>query len=161
MEIEIRRTAEGDWPSLKSIRLRSLAEDPHAFGSAFKDEAARPDGFWRDWAGGTAGSRSLAMLLAYADGTLAGIGGGKGDGEEAEVIAMWVDPTFRGLGIGQRLLAGIEGVFAAQSYSLWVNAGNQAAIALYSRSGFRDTGIRQRLARDPDILEMKMGKGKG
>jgi ribosomal protein S18 acetylase RimI-like enzyme len=158
MEIEIRRIAEGDWRDLKSIRLKSLAGDPDAFGSAFADEAARPDRYWQDWARGTGGSRSLAIMLAFADGGLAGIAGGKGDGEETEIIAMWVEPRFRGRGIGQALLAGVEGLFAAKRYSLWVNSGNRAAIALYSRSGFRDTGIRQRLARAPDILEMRMGK---
>lgn len=158
MEIGIRRLDEGDWRSLKSIRLRSLAGDPDAFGSVFADEAARPDAFWRGWARGTGGPASLAMLLAFADGALAGIVGGKGNAEDTEIIAMWVDPRFRARGIGRKLLAGVEGVFAARSYSLWVNARNAAAIALYTRSGFRDTGLRERLARDPGILEMKMAK---
>jgi len=63
--------------------------------------------------------------------------------QEAEIISMWVAPTARGQGIADRLVcAALEHARAlgAKRVALDVTAGNEHALDLYRRSGFRDVG---------------------
>jgi ribosomal protein S18 acetylase RimI-like enzyme len=58
---------------------------------------------------------------------------------------MWVDPTFRGAGVGARL---VERVLAwarswdARSVTLGVTETNDGAVGFYEHLGFADTGER-------------------
>lgn len=79
--------------------------------------------------------------------------------EERRLVAMWVHPEHRG---GQdRLLPGHtgRGVGARRRRSrlvLWVAEGNNAALHLYLRHGFTQTGISKPLPRNPAISERQM-----
>jgi ribosomal-protein-alanine N-acetyltransferase len=65
--------------------------------------------------------------------------------EEAQILNVAVSPTLRGRGIARLLL---ERAFivarekVAEKLSLEVRASNSAAISLYERIGFKQTGIR-------------------
>ena len=73
---------------------------------------------------------------------------------------MWVDPAWRRRGVGRVLL---QAVFdwarecELTRLGLWAPAQSPAAIALYSRAGFRETGVRRPLAPGSvlEIVEME------
>jgi ribosomal protein S18 acetylase RimI-like enzyme len=67
---------------------------------------------------------------------------------------MWVDPAVRGQRVGERLIAAIVPWVQAQGYArvgLGVTIGNDAAVALYERLGFEDTGLRFPLREGTDL----------
>ena len=76
------------------------------------------------------------------------------------VGGMWVDPARRGRGIGGALLREVLGWARGRGFrraALWAPAHAPAALALYRRAGFRETGRRRALPTDPtlQILEME------
>ena len=59
----------------------------------------------------------------------------------AEVKRMWVAPAVRGLGLGRRLLAEVEGharAAGARTVRLETNGSLTEAIALYRAAGYRE-----------------------
>lgn len=83
-----------------------------------------------------------AFLLARVDGEPAGIGGVRFlDTEVAEVKSMFVSPAHRGLGLGRRLLAELDGIAAAQgcrAVRLDTSAYLTEAVGLYRAAGYRE-----------------------
>lgn len=72
--------------------------------------------------------------------------------EVGRVGAMWVEPTWRRRGVGRALLEEVFGWARARGLSrlaLWAPAHSSAAIALYSRAGFRETGNHRPLPTNP------------
>lgn len=53
------------------------------------------------------------------------------------IITIGVDPTWRGRGLGKRLLAEGEKALGMQRVRLTVRASNEAAIQMYLKSGYR------------------------
>ncbi len=71
---------------------------------------------------------------------------GVGDGEftgSAALTSLWVDPRFRGRGLGSALIDAVVDWARERGLSqilLWVTDGNQHAETLYLRNGFVRTG---------------------
>jgi GNAT superfamily N-acetyltransferase len=82
------------------------------------------------------------FLLARVDGEPAGIGGVRFlDTEVAEVKSMFVSPTFRGFGVGRRILAALDGIAAehgCRAVRLDSSAYLTEAIGLYRSAGYRE-----------------------
>lgn len=133
--VELRPVAGSDWRLWRDLRLRLLALDPDAFGSTLEREQAFTEADWRRRVGH---GRSLVAWLA---GRPVGMGGCVPEASGSwSVVAMWVDPAVRGLGIGRRVLDGLlEAVPADAGVTLWVADGNPAR-RLYAKAGFVDTG---------------------
>jgi len=104
-----------------------------------------------------------ATFIAEVDGVVAGtVTGGDGDVTgAAAVIAMWVDPWYRGRGVGDALVGhvarwaldrGCDRLF------LWVTDVNVAAQRLYERHGFVPTGARQEVREGEPAMEYEMVK---
>ncbi len=78
----------------------------------------------------------------------------RGSGEpDAELESIVVAPEWRGRGLGMRLLseaASRAKECGASRLDLEVRASNQAAIRLYQRAGFLETGSRRGYYRDPE-----------
>ncbi len=139
--VEIRALSSGDWAVWREVRLRALADAPHAFGSKLADWQGDNDREerWRerfDHVGFTA--------VAVADGSVVGTVGGM-DRQDAtvELISMWVAPEVRGTGVGEALIAAVVDWAAAkpaETVLLAVRRRNRHAIALYGRAGFRLVG---------------------
>ena len=65
------------------------------------------------------------------------------EGQDAEIISMWIAPKARGQGVGDALIRAVLGHARAEgalSVALDVTAGNERAIQLYTRAGFIDVG---------------------
>ena len=80
---------------------------------------------------------------------------------QAEVFNIAVQPQFRGLGLGSRLLATVVQFLQARKFTeflLEVRLGNAPARALYARQGFVSCGQRPRYYPDgEDALLMQLG----
>jgi DNA-binding MarR family transcriptional regulator/GNAT superfamily N-acetyltransferase len=123
----------------RSLRARD------ALRRYFAELAARfPAGFDADQAGAEddvgLGPPEGTFLVISADGTTVGCGGLKHiDGAIGEIKRMWIDPDWRGLGLGARLLAELEAVARRLGRVRLVLDTNETlteAIAMYLRAGY-------------------------
>lgn len=100
-------------------------------------------------------AQEMASLLAMPGSFLAGRPGGFVMGrvvlDEAELLTIAVTPDLRRMGTGAALLAAFEAEAQARGAArafLEVAADNAAAIALYTRAGWRPCGRRKGYYRD-------------
>jgi ribosomal protein S18 acetylase RimI-like enzyme len=141
--IELRVLGPEDWRLWRDLRLTALAEAPDAFGATLADWQGERDQEAR-WRGrlGIAGSHNVVALAGNRPlGMASGMPADEPD--VVELISLWVSPDIRGRGVGDRL---IEEVVrwgrrsGATTLRLSVLDDNRAALALYKRHGFRDSG---------------------
>ena len=158
----VRRIRTDEWPALRDIRLRALRDAPYAFGSTFEEESARTDDRWIDWAAdGSVGGRGLTVVADDA-GTWIGLARGaphEAFPGEAGLFSMWVDPTRRSRGVGRELVDAVVTWSIGERFPavrLLVAAANPAAIRLYERCGFVDTGVRAPLREGVHELTIEM-----
>ena len=157
MCIEVAPAVKEDWPALKAIRLRALADAPLAFCSTLKREQAFPDEIWQ------ARAASGSSLLARLEGRVVGTAAGVADPGEApgsvQLVGMYVDPVARGTGCAFALIDGVAAAASAAGASrlrLYVTEVNQSAERCYRRYGFRATGHSMPLPHAPRIAELEM-----
>ncbi len=152
--MEIRPLRADDGMLIKRVRLRSLADAPYAFGpGAFEEESALPDSHWHQLAAQVGGQdpqwRDRCASYVALDGDDAW-------GtvtcylcpqvpRRAWVSAAWVDPRYRGRGLGRLLVdAAIAWATArAHHLRLWVDDTNPSAVEFYRALGFVPTGENQ------------------
>jgi GNAT superfamily N-acetyltransferase len=132
-------------------------EAPDAFGSKFEVEVGASEEQWRDRITG------WTRFAAEVDGQVVGlIGAGPGEfSGTAALTSLWVDPRFRGLGVGSALIDAVEAWALGQGLSqvlLWVTETNQVAARLYERRGFTRTGAVQSVRPDEPRVEFEMSK---
>ncbi len=141
--IEVCRLAPDDWASFRQLRLEALRTAPEAFGSTYADALDVDEDHWRGWIA------VAATWQARRDGMPLGMvtlwlppADGVPEGEQVLpfLIQMFVTAEARGQGIGRRL---VEVALAHarerghRQVVLDVRAGNDAAVRLYQRCGFR------------------------
>jgi len=148
--LAVDRVTEDDWRDLKTIRLAALAEAPGAFGSTLRREQDLDEDHWRAWA------RSAGMFLARAGRSPVGMAAGVPGRSDAErkLVAMWVDPGWRGREVAARLMSAVigwAGSQGAERVTLWVAQGNEAARRFYARRGFAFTGNSKPLPSNPAL----------
>jgi ribosomal protein S18 acetylase RimI-like enzyme len=168
--IDVRPVGPDDWQVWRALRLTALAEAPHAFSSVLADWQGAGDREER-WRSRLAGAGSCTFV-AYVDGDPAGMAGGSAaagatDRDEpagvVEVVSMWVDPVFRGRGVGAELLRAVERWACRRGVGelrLAVMLGNDPARRLYERQGYVDTGLREVLpdgVREEAVLAKPLG----
>ena len=82
------------------------------------------------------------LLLARADGVPAGLGGVRHlDAEVAEVKSMYVAPTYRGTGLGRRILARLDEIalqHGCRAVRLDTSDYLTPAVGLYRAAGYRE-----------------------
>ena len=140
--VEVRQLEASDWALYKEIRLRALQDSPDSFCASFDNEAAFTDEHWQERLG-TDGS---AYLIAELDGNVIGLVCGvlpSTNDAYGNIYQMWVDPEFRGNGVGKVLLARIihwamNG--KAPGLELGVTTINEEAVSLYELAGFTTVG---------------------
>jgi GNAT superfamily N-acetyltransferase len=139
------------------LRLAALKEAPYAFGSKFDVEAGASEEQWRERVAG------WTRFAAEVDGQVVGlVGAGPGEFSGAAALtSLWVDPRFRGLGVGSALIDAVEAWALGQGLSqvlLWVTETNHVAERLYERRGFTRTGAEQSVRPDEPRVEFEMSK---
>jgi ribosomal protein S18 acetylase RimI-like enzyme len=149
--VNIRRATADGWEASRDIRLRALADSPDAFMSTLDVESRFGGEVWK--------SRLESSYTAFAieDATVVGVGALIDDPHEShsrEIVAMWVDPAFRGRGIASALVDHLVQVARSERVSavaLWVADGNEPARRVYARRGFVATGQR-------DVIRAGLGE---
>jgi GNAT superfamily N-acetyltransferase len=140
MNVEVRIITADDWPLLRNVSLRSLADSPDAFRTTLAEAEAFTEGFWRQRAAGSA-----PILVVLEDGRGVAMGGvfTLPDSAVADVWGMWTAPEARGRGYAAGLLTELVDWCRAHGLGarLHVTEGNEAARRLYVAHGFTPTGV--------------------
>jgi len=151
-----------EWPAYREIRLRALADAPQAFSTTLDTQQALAPEAWAARLGAAAASGNDYPLLAELQGQAVGLAWAKVDADDAGIVnlfQLWVAPGARGQGVAAALLEAAIGwarARQAQALQLGVNCDNLAAIRLYQRSGFVDTGLREPFRPGSALMEQRM-----
>jgi ribosomal protein S18 acetylase RimI-like enzyme len=159
--VQVRRVSADEWATYRELRLTALADTPEAFFSTLERERGLDEQTWRDRLG------SAATFLAWRDGAAVGAvtvldyqeSHQHGFPGAAHLVAMWVSPAARRLGIGRRLVkTALDHARSAGAPSavLWVFQDNERARGLYERMGFRPTDLRNSRPGKPEDIEFLM-----
>jgi ribosomal protein S18 acetylase RimI-like enzyme len=147
----IRILSAEDAAAYQALRLRGLRESPAAFGSTYESEAGIPLEEIAERLARGAGCEDVMFGAFDADGGalvgLAGLARQKGpkSRHRAGVWGMYVAPEARGRSVGRALMdaliAHARTLDGVERLTLGVEAGNQAARALYHSLGFVTYGV--------------------
>ena len=145
--MEILKLPVDTWSQYRELRLRALKEDPEAFSSSYAMERQQPEEFWKKRLSDAERGERSWLLFARRDDKLIGMIGAYMEGdatETAKVISVYVPREERGNGISRRLMEEMLRVLSdvpmLKKARLDVNVSQLAAICLYRRFGFRETG---------------------
>ncbi|STQ91124.1 GNAT family N-acetyltransferase [Iodobacter fluviatilis] len=156
MNTLIKKTEEVDWKALKELRLESLKESPTAFGLSYSSMAESTDAQWQDRA---ACRTPPSYFIAWNDSEAIGMIGGVINNDEYNLIAMWVSPNNRSLGIAKKLVEVVLGhakEMGKSSVVLSVSPENAPAKILYESMGFCFIKKFEYLDSHPHIQVQKM-----
>jgi dihydropteroate synthase len=152
--VTVRQAAQHDWERWRDLQLRALADAPDAFGETLAEATAQGDAHWRAH---VAPRRDAVRLLAELDAAAVGIAVvaiDPDDRRRAQVVAMWVAPEARGLGLGGALVhRGLAWARerGALDVGLQVGERQRAARRLCVRLGFRPTAEQVPLRAGSDL----------
>lgn len=158
MDVKIITLPIDRWRDYKSLRLQSLQTDPQAYLSTIEDELLKPDEKWQERLVVDPSGRSI-NLFAEAEGKIVGmLGSYKGAMGKtrhcAYIVSFYVAPDFRGKRIGKMLFEGIikwlERDKTVDRYELSVILGQDAALHLYKKYGFKEVGVAHRVIKVND-----------
>ena len=157
MEVEVVRVDGSNWQVYREVRLAMLRGAPRAFWTTYDEALARTDEEWRSL---VEGSRLwLAMAGGRAVGSVGSFRLPDQPEDECILVGMWVDPSARGLGVGERLVSTVvddAGERGCSRVLLEVAHENARAVELYERMGFVATGRTGAMPHDPSITEFEM-----
>lgn len=154
--MRVRQLGGDEWTVARQIRLDALAiSPPGTFASTFEVASRWDEPQWRQWMG------TRLLFVAERDGAVVGSAGiiTHSDNRPPIVVSVWVNPSARGTGTSDLLLAATIGWARAHDHGelrLWVVQGNHRAESLYLRTGFAFTGRRQRCGEGDLRLEREM-----
>ena len=146
-----------EWERLRDIRLRSLKENPEAFGARLEIVSAFTESQWRDE------FSKLTHLVAttnQVDISTMTIEILEGDfGATCWIGSCWSDPIFRGIGALRAMFeyldqhADTRG-WSKQGLGVWID--NDSAITAYEKLGFVAMGEPQESTRKPGKFYQRM-----
>lgn len=147
----------------RSLRLRALGDAPDSFGETLDEVELRPLAYWQKLTHSVTEPGPHVMFLACQNNTVQGSVYGLIDRDRphaGRVGGMWVNPLWRRQGIGLALL---EALFAwaderkFTTLGLWAPAHRPAAVSLYRKMGFHETGNQRSHPANPvlNIIEME------
>jgi RimJ/RimL family protein N-acetyltransferase len=155
---------EGEWVTLRDMRLAALRESPGAFLSSYSEESAYEEQEWRaefgrgEWTLELRNDKAIALVGVTRDqGTPPG---------ECYLEYMWVSPGFRRRGVATDLVKNVLRRLLNCGFVtiwLWVLDGNEPARRLYEKCGFTSTRLIQRPNRSParseELLRLTFASG--
>jgi RimJ/RimL family protein N-acetyltransferase len=140
--IEVRRLPPESWKEVRDLRLRALKTDPMAFGSSYEEEEKLPEEEWK--------RRMKEALFAVSDenkivGTITYLFNDRPKTKHiARIFGVYVDPKYRGHGIGKQLLERTLQLIQENKdivkIQLFVNKDQEVAVRLYRNNGFEIVG---------------------
>ena len=160
--MEFRRLASHEVELHRDLRLRALRDAQDSFGETFTDAAVRPISYWEELTRSVTEPGRDVMFLACEGKDVLGSAYGLLDracSDSGRVGGMWVGRAWRRRGVGRALLQEVISwgrERRLRRLGLWAPAHNPAAIALYSRAGFRSTGDQRELATNPALSIIAM-----
>ena len=163
--MSVRRLEPGEAMLFKAIRLRALADAPVAFAHTHAEMSAKSDEYWEEMTRAVTEAGRSVLFVAEEGGAPVGMAFGvlqRDDPSVPHVGGMWVDPGVRAHGVGKALTgAVVEWAVerGASRIALWVTEGNDPAIALYERMGFKATGRTVPHAANPTLRALEMERG--
>lgn len=137
--------------TMRELRWSDIPALAQAERELFADDAWTEPTWWAELAGRP---RRDYVVAAASDGTIAGYAGVDCAGDTADVMTIAVDTSYRGTGLGDRLLGDLLGrasAAGAQSVLLEVRADNAPALGLYGRHGFEQVSVRRRYYQPGDV----------
>ncbi|MEI8148746.1 MAG: GNAT family N-acetyltransferase [Actinomycetes bacterium] len=157
MAVEIRRARVADAEAYAKIRLEALLVAPGAFGSVHEDVMQFPlSRFEEQLRNGcyflAIDNDEVVGTSSYAQFTLK-------RRRHAGLYGMFVTPRYQGQGVAAELVDAVRRQARLDGYRelyLSVNPTMSRAVTFYVREGFRDTGEREPMRRDPSIALMTM-----
>ena len=161
-QVVITRVSPDQWATYRSVRLAALTDSPEAFSSTVERELGFGEQLWRDRMGANVtllawlDSRPVGTVTVLQAGVIGDIDGFAG---AWHLVAMWVDPSARRLGVGVQLVtAALDAARSggAPALLLWVVETNDRARSLYERLGFLATGDREAYPNQPGQWEQLM-----
>ena len=160
--MKLRRLAPHEAGLHRNLRLRALRDAPDSFGEALADAAGRSVAYWEDLTRSVTEPGPHVMFLACEGHDIFGSAYGLLDrarSDAGRVGGMWVEPAWRRRGVGRALLQEVISwgrERGLRRLGLWAPGHNPAAIALYTRAGFRNTGDRRPLPTNPALSIIAM-----
>jgi ribosomal protein S18 acetylase RimI-like enzyme len=157
VEVEVVRVDASSWQVYRDVRLAMLQGAPRAFWTTYDEAAARTDEEWQALVAGS--SLWLAMAAGRAVGSVGAFRMPDQPPDECILVGLWVDPSARGRGVGERLVQRVVDDATARGLSrvlLEVAHENARAVELYERMGFVATGRTGAMPHDPSITELEM-----
>ena len=157
-----RRLASHEVDLHRDLRLRALRDAPDSFGETFAAAAVRPISYWEELTRSVTEPGGDVMFLAYEGDDVLGSAYrllDRARTDAGRVGGMWVGPDWRRRGVGRALLQEVISWARERSLrrlGLWAPAHNPAAIVLYSRAGFRNTGDQRPLPTNPTLSIIAM-----
>jgi RimJ/RimL family protein N-acetyltransferase len=156
--MELRTIDANDAAAFRALRLAALAECPTAFSSSYEEECDIP---LAETAQRLAPDHNRAIFGAFdGPGLVATVGlqreSRRKRAHKAIIWGVYVAPSFRGRGLGRKLLE--RALTHARSMpdlmqvTLGVNTANKAAIALYESVGFQRFGLERGFLRVDGVL---------
>lgn len=145
----------------KDIRRRALQDSPTAFSSTYAEESKLMDADWLRRSTHWSSAKSVGYLAVDA-GSAIGIAAGvldQSDPLRAELVSMWVAPTYRRQGIGRRLVDAVVTWVRGENVlnlCLMVTSNNDHARQFYQRVGFALTGRTEPYCNDPSLVNFEM-----
>ena len=150
MQIIYRKIKPTEAADFRRVRLECLQKFPDNFGTLFEDEVGKSKLYFEEVI--EKDSADAFFFGAFDGENLIGIAGFvRGERTKTrhrgEIVAMYVNPRFRGQKVGENLLrALLEAAFAIEGVEqahLTVVADNAAAVGLYERIGFESFGVQK------------------
>jgi RimJ/RimL family protein N-acetyltransferase len=146
----------------RDVRLRALRESPKAFGQTFDEVDCEPISYWENQTEAVTALGRNVMFLACEGQDVGGMIYGLRDPQDknsGRIGGMWVAASLRRQGIGRDLLEAVldwaEGHDLHQ-VCLWVSIKNTAAINLYRKADFSETGEAATLNKSSAIQTIEM-----
>lgn len=143
--MEIYKLIESDWAEYKELRLEALKNNPEAFGASHEESLRLHDEEWKkefEDPGSfilvaSEGGQIFAMVAAYQEDNVK-------MQHMAYVWGVYVRKTYRGQGVGQKLMEALLEELAQnkeiEKVDLNVNTAQLSAVRLYEKLGFEIAG---------------------
>jgi RimJ/RimL family protein N-acetyltransferase len=155
--VEVTELLPAHWRRLRSLRLQSLADSPHAYGASHEVESELTQDAWLER---MAKAKYFAASIDDKDYAIMSIEELDGDfGANIWLGGCWVNPDVRGTGVMKEMIKFIDSValdrgWQCQGLGVWHD--NYPAIAAYERLGFECKGELQESTRKPGLFFQRM-----